>query len=163
MDDTPSRLRRASQVRLRAKAKNRRVPVKNSAFSAVSRPGVWRAWVDRRSRAHHSRGLALPSHARREHGCRSRDVGRWTGDDAEGWTRVRRALAGAPIAWGEDAVPAGGVAGVLQELAPKLSRAERVLEEMEACRNEFHDSIESSVARRCARAHLCRFRQRKTV
>jgi len=55
----------------------------------------------------------------------------------KGGREFAAALAGAPIAWSEDAVPAGGVAGVLQELAPKLSRAERVLEEMEGCRNEF--------------------------
>jgi hypothetical protein len=55
----------------------------------------------------------------------------------KGGREFAAALAGAPIAWEEGAVPAGGVAGVLQELAPKLSRAERVLAETESCRNEF--------------------------
>lgn len=138
MDDTPSRLRRASQVRLRAKAKNAQGA--SEELGVLSGLAPWRL-----------EGVGGPQGA--ELTIRVGSLFRVTLDASTGAGRVMSvdgpemtpkggrefaaALAGAPIAWGEDAVPAGGVAGVLQELAPKLSRAERVLEEMEACRNEF--------------------------
>ena len=138
MDDTPSRLRRASQVRLRAKAKNAQSA--SEELGVLSGLAPWRL-----------EGVGGPVGA--ELTMRVGTLFRVTLDASTGAGRVTlidgpettpkggrqfaAALAGAPIAWDEDAVPAGHVAGVLQELAPKLSRAERVLEETEGCRNEF--------------------------
>ena len=138
VDDTPSRLRRASQVRLRAKAKH--AESASEELGVLSGLAPWRL-----------EGVGGPAGA--ELTIRVGSLFRVTLDASTGAGRVTlidgpemtpkggrqfaAALAGAPIAWDESVVPAGGVAGVLQELAPKLARAERVLEETEACRNEF--------------------------
>ena len=138
MEDTPSRLRRASQVRLRAKAKNAQSA--SEELGVLSGLAPWRL-----------EGVGGPAGA--ELTIRVGALFRVTLDASTGAGRVTlidgpemtpkggrqfaAALAGAPIAWDEGAVPAGGVAGVLQELAPKLARAERVLSETESCRNEF--------------------------
>ena len=138
MEATPSRLRRASQVRLRAKAKNAQSA--SEELGVLSGLAPWRL-----------EGVGGPAGS--ELTIRVGTLFRVTLDASTGAGRVTlidgpdttpkggrafaAALAGAPIAWDESAVPAGGVAGVLQELAPKLARAERVLEETEGCRNEF--------------------------
>jgi len=138
MEATPSRLRRASQVRLRAKAKNAQSA--SEELGVLSGLAPWRL-----------EGVGGPAGS--ELTIRVGTLFRVTLDASTGAGRVTlidgpetspkggrafaAALAGAPIAWDESAVPAGGVAGVLQELAPKLARAERVLDETEGCRNEF--------------------------
>lgn len=138
VDDTPSRLRRASQVRLRSKAKH--AEGASEELGVLSGLAPWRlegvggpAGAELTIRVGSLFQVTLDA---------STGAGRVTVIDGpemtpKGGRQFAAALAGAPIAWGEDAVPAGGVAGVLQELAPKLARAERVLDETEGCRNEF--------------------------
>ena len=110
MDDTPSRLRRASQVRLRAKAKNAQGA--SEELGVLSGLAPWRL-----------EGVGGPQGA--ELTIRVGSLFRVTLDASTGAGRVMSvdgpemtpkggrefaaALAGAPIAWGEDAVPAGGV------------------------------------------------------